>query len=317
MRSNIINDFNKTVRYSLFAVGIATTIALIAVMSVFAVRQSTARAATAPVNLGTAAAFAVLAGTTVTNTGPTVVTGDLGVSPGSAVTGFPPGVVIGTIHAADATAAQAQLDLTAAYNDAAGRTPTGALPAAIGGLTFTPGVYNAAAAVGLTGTVTLDAQGDPNAVFIFQVGSALTTASGSVVNLINGARSCNVFWQIGSSATLGTGSSFAGNILALTSITVTTGVTVDGRTLARNGAVTLDTDTITRSPDCAPGPTPSPTNTANVANNEDEDQQAFSHQDNGTNVNLNQNSDGHTSDITSSYDRLARLPLGRTHAFIR
>ncbi|WP_221640009.1 ice-binding family protein [Actinoallomurus bryophytorum] len=268
-------------------------------------------------NLGTAAAFAVLAGTTVTNTGPTVVTGDLGVSPGSAVTGFPPGVVIGTIHAADATAAQAQLDLTAAYNDAAGRTPTGALPAAIGGLTFTPGVYNAAAAVGLTGTVTLDAQGDPNAVFIFQVGSALTTASGSVVNLINGARSCNVFWQIGSSATLGTGSSFAGNILALTSITVTTGVTVDGRTLARNGAVTLDTDTITRSPDCAPGPTPSPTNTANVANNEDEDQQAFSHQDNGTNVNLNQNSDGHTSDITSSYDRLARLPLGRTHAFIR
>jgi Ice-binding-like len=312
----MIHDFKKSVRYSLFAVGIAATIALIAVMSVFAVRQSTAHAQEAPVDLGTAAAFAVLAGTTVTNTGPTVVTGDLGVSPGSAVTGFPPGVVIGTIHAADATAAQAQLDLTAAYNDAATRTPTGALPAAIGGLTFTPGVYNAPAAVGLTGTVTLDGQGDPNAVFIFQVGSALTTASGSVVNLINGARACNVFWQIGSSATLGTGSSFAGNILALTSITVTTGVTVDGRTLARNGAVTLDTDAITRPADCAVGPTPNPTDTANIANN-DEDQQAVSHQDNGTNVNLNQNSDGHSRDISSSYNRLARLPLGRPHAFIR
>jgi Ice-binding-like len=318
MRSKIIHDFNRTVRYSLFAVGISATIALIAVMSVFAVRQSTAQAQEAPVDLGRATTFAVLGGQTVTNTGPTVVTGDLGVSPGSSVTGFPPGVVNGTIHAADATAAGAQVDLTAAYIDAATRTPTGPLPAAIGGLTFTPGVYNAAAAVGLTGTVTLDAQGDPNAVFIFQIGSALTTASGSVVNLINGARSCNVFWQIGSSATLGTGSSFAGNILALTSITVTTGVTVDGRTLARNGAVTLDTDTITRSPDCAvgPTPTPTPTPTANIAN-DDEDTQAVSHQDNGTNVNLNQDSDGHSTDVSSSYNRLARLPLGRPHAFIR
>jgi hypothetical protein len=320
MRSNIVHDFRGSVRYSLFAVGIAATVALIAVMSVFVIRQSTARAQTAPVNLGTAANFAVLAGATVTNTGPTVVNGDLGVSPGSAVTGFPPGVVNGTIHAADATAAQAQLDLTAAYNAAATRTPTGVLPAAIGGLTFTPGVYRAAAAVGLTGTVTLDGQGDPNAVFIFQIGSALTTASGSVVNLINGARSCNVFWQIGSSATLGTGSSFAGNILALTSITVTTGVTVDGRTLARNGAVTLDTNVITRSPDCAIGLTPNPTATAtatsNIANN-DEDPRAFSHQDNGTHVNLDQNSDGHSTDVSSSSDRLARLPLGRPHAFIR
>ena len=192
----------------------------------------------------------------------TVVNGDLGVSPGSAVTGFPPGVVNGTIHAADATAAGAQVDLTAAYIDAATRTPTGALPPAIGGLTFTEGVYNAPAAVGLTGTVTLDAQGDPNAVFIFQIGSALTTASGSTVDLINGANPCNVFWQIGSSATLGTGSTFAGNILALTSITVTTGVTVNGRALARNGAVTLDSNLINRPADCAVGPTPPITPTA-------------------------------------------------------
>jgi hypothetical protein len=274
--------------------------------------------------LGTAADFAVLAGTTVTNTGPTVVNGDLGVSPGSAVTGFPPGVVNGTIHAADATAAQAQLDLTAAYNDAASRTPTGPLPAAIGGLTFTPGVYNAPAAVGLTGTVTLDAQGDPNAVFIFQIGSALTTASGSVVNLINGAQACNVFWQVGSSATLGTGSTFAGNILALTSITVTTGTTVDGRTLARNGAVTLDTNTITRPAACAVAPTVSPTASPTVsptaiptAHHADNDEQAISHQDNGNDVDYDQNSDSHSTDVTSSHDRRSGLPLPRSHAFIR
>ena len=291
-------------------------------MSVFAVRQSTAHAQTPTVNLGRADPFAVLGGQTVTNTGPTVVNGDLGVSPGSAVTGFPPGVVNGTIHAADATAAGAQVDLTAAYIDAATRTPTGGLPAAIGGLTFTEGVYNAPAAVGLTGTVTLDAEGDPNAVFIFQIGSALTTASGSVVNLINGANPCNVFWQIGSSATLGTGSTFAGNILALTSITVTTGVTLNGRALARNGATTLDSDLINRPANCAVGPvppfppTPTATSTANRADN-DEEPRAFSHQDNGTNLNLDKNDDHHSRSITRSFDRHANVPLGRPQAFIR
>jgi Ice-binding-like len=283
-------------------------------MSAFAIRQSTARAQTATVDLGRAAPFGVLAGTTVTNTGPTVVNGDLGVSPGTAVTGFPPGVVNGTIHAGDATAAGAQVDLTAAYTDAATRTPTGPLPAAIGGLTFTPGVYNAPAAVGLTGTVTLDAQGDPNAVFIFQIGSALTTASGSVVNLINGANPCNVFWQIGSSATLGTGSAFAGNILALTSITVTTGVTLNGRALARNGAVTLDTDLI-NTPDCvSPTPTPTPTATVtrrvNRANNNG-NQQAVAHQDNGQDLNLNQHDDHDSSSVIRSYDRHANVPFIR------
>ncbi|MER5647340.1 ice-binding family protein [Streptosporangium sp. NPDC002524] len=204
-----------------------------------------ANAATPP-PLGTAANFAVLAGTTVTNTGPSVITGDLGVSPGTAVTGFPPGVVVGTIHSADAVAAQAQVDLTGAYNNAAGQAVTATIPTELGGTVRTPGVYDSAAGTfGITGQLTLDGQGDPNAVFIFKTASTLITASASSVNLINGAQACNVFWQVGSSATLGTGSSFAGNILALTSITATTGVNVNGRLLARNGAVTLDTNLVT------------------------------------------------------------------------
>ncbi len=217
-----------------------------------------ARAAQAPVDLGTAGSFAVLAGTTVTNTGPSTVNGDLGVSPGTAVTGFPPGTVNGAIHSADAVAAQAQSDLTTAYNDAAGRGPATAESADLGGQTLTPGVYASTANPNLTGTVTLDAQGDPNAVFVFQMASTLITASGSNVALVNGAQACNVFWQVGSSATLGTNSTFRGTILALTSITATTGATIDGRLLARDGAVTLDTNTITR-PVCS---TPTATATA-------------------------------------------------------
>jgi hypothetical protein len=219
-------------------------------MAVLAVTQSTARAAQAqaqaPVSLGAADPFSVLAGTTVTNTGPSVIGMDLGVSPGTAVTGIGPGagVVQGTVHAGDAVAAQAQVALTAAYNDAAGRTPSTTVTGDLGGQTLTPGVYNSASSLGLTGTLTLDGQGDPNAVFIIQMGSTLTTASASVVNLSNGAQACNVFWQVGSSATLGTDSTFRGNILALTSITVTTDVRITGRALARNGAVTLDTNDI-------------------------------------------------------------------------
>jgi hypothetical protein len=170
-------------------------------------------------------------------------------------------VINGTIHSADAAAAAAQAALTAAYNDAAGRTPFTPIPADIGGLTLGPGVYRAPVSLGITGTVTLDGGGDPNAVFIFQIPSTLTTASASVVRLINGAQACNVFWQVGSSATLGTGSTFAGNILALTSITVTTGTTIAGRALARGGAVTLDTNAITRPDQCLVGPTPTPTPT--------------------------------------------------------
>jgi hypothetical protein len=211
--------------------------------------QGSALAATAP-PLGTADSFAVLAGTTVTNTNtPTVVNGDLGLSPGTSVTGFPPGTVTGSQDINDPAAATAQTDLTAAYNNAAGQPPTTSGLSGIGNQTLTPGVYNAASALLVNGTLTLDAQGDANAVFIFQVGSALTTASGSTIALVNGAQACNIFWQVGSSATLGTGSTFAGSVLALTSITVTTGDTVDGRVLASNGAVTLDDDAIT-APTC-------------------------------------------------------------------
>ncbi len=205
-----------------------------------------AQAAQPPVGLGTASSFAVLAGSAVTNTGPSVLTGDLGVSPGTAITGFPAGQVNGTMHSADAVAGQAKADLTTAYNDAAGRTPATAIAGDIGGLTLTPGVYKSTSSVLLTGDVILNAGGDPNAVFIFQIGSTLTTATGSRVQLINGANACNVFWQIGSSATIGTTTAFRGTMLALTSITATTTATIDGRLLARNGAVTLDTNTITR-----------------------------------------------------------------------
>jgi hypothetical protein len=217
--------------------------------------------ASAQVNLGTAQNFAVLGGSTVTNTGPTVITGNVGVSPGSSVTGFPPGVVIGgSIHAADAVAAQAQAALTAAYNAAAG-TPcnidlTGQN---LGGLTLTPGVYCFSSSASLTGTLILDFQGNPNAAFLFKIGSTLVTASGSSVIPINsGATGCppNVNWQVGSSATLGTGSSLLGNILALTSITLTTGAGLNGRALARNGAVTLDTNTVAS---CAAAGSPVPT----------------------------------------------------------
>ena len=203
----------------------------------------------APVSLGTAASFAVLAGSAITNTGPTAITGSIGLSPGTSVTGFPTAPTNGTVNAADAVAAQAKSDLAGAYGDAAGRATTATIPVELGGTTRTPGVYDSAAGTfELTGTVTLDAKGDPNAVFIFKAASTLVTASASRVNLVNGARAANVFWQVGSSATLGTYSILRGNVLALTSITVTTGATVDGRMLARNGAVTLDSDVITRTP---------------------------------------------------------------------
>ena len=233
-------------------------LAAIASLLALALLAGTALAAQPPVGLGTAGSYAVLAGQTVTNTGPSTINGDLGVTPGAAITGFPPGTVNGTVHAADAVALQAQSDLTTAYNDAAGRTPPAAVPADLGGLTLTGGVYKSASALQLTGALTLDAQGDPNTVFIFQAASTLITASASHVNLINGAQPCNVFWQVGSSATLGTSSVFVGNIMALTSISMNNAVTVQGRALARNGSVTMINDTLTAGR-CAPGTTGSGT----------------------------------------------------------
>ncbi len=191
--------------------------------------------------------FSVLAGSGVTNTGASSIAGDIGSFPTLAITGLASLTVGGTNHAADAVTQQAKADLVTAYNTAAGAGSTSTIAADLGGRTLVPGVYTAASSIGLTGVLTLDARGNPNAVFVFQAGSTLTTASASRIDLINGAQSCNVYWQVGSSATLGTGSTFRGSIIALTSITVTTGVAIDGRVLARNGAVTLDSDTITSS----------------------------------------------------------------------
>jgi len=218
------------------------------------------------VGLGTATSFAVLAGAGITNTGPTTINGDVGSFPTTTQTGFSSVTITGTNHAGDAVTQGAKTDLTTAYNTAAGSGPTIPVAANLGGQTLVAGVYNSASSLALTGALTLS--GTASDVWIFQAGSTLTTATGSSVVLTGGAQSCNVFWQVGSSATIGTGSAFKGTIIALTSITVTTGATIDGRALARNGAVTLDTNTITRSTCAAAAtatPTPAPTATPTPA----------------------------------------------------
>ena len=245
----------KTFRNYLPRVGPGLLFAVLIMVASF----HAALAQTAP-SLGSAQSFAVLGGQTVTNTGPTIITGDLGVSPGTAVTGFPPGTVVGgTIHAADQVAAQAQADTTQAYNVLAGEAcgTTYGVPKDIVGLTLVPGVYCFASSAGLTGALTLDARGDTSAVWVFEIGSTLITGSNASVTLINGAQQCNVFWQVGSSATLGTGTQFVGNILALTSISLTTNATLSGRALARNGAVTMDSNTVSV-PACGGPPSHTP-----------------------------------------------------------
>jgi len=196
--------------------------------------------------LGSAANFAVLAGSTVTSTGLTVISGDLGLSPGTAVTGFPPGIVNGALHTGDPTAAVAEADLTNAVNVANALTLPILLAGDLGGRTLVPGLYKSTSSLAVTGALTLDAQGDPNAVWVFQIASTLTTLTGSQIILTGGAQAANVFWVVGSSATLGTTSVFKGTIMAYASITITTGATLDGRALARTGAVTLDSNIITK-----------------------------------------------------------------------
>ena len=197
-------------------------------------------AAQPTVNLGTTSTFAVLAGSTITNTGTTTINGgvggDVGLYPGTVFSGKASATVSGAVHLADAVAIAAKNDLVTAYDDAAGRTPVTRIPSELGGTTLKPGTYDSAdGTFQITGTLTLDAQGDPDGVFVFKTASTLITASGSTVNLINSTRFCRTFWKVGSSATLGTNSHFAGHIFALASITANTGATVQGQLLARNG----------------------------------------------------------------------------------
>lgn len=199
------------------------------------------------VTLSNASGIAVLAGSAVTNTGATNITGDLGLSPGTSVGGFPPGILKGMLRINDAIATQAKLDLTAAYNDAAGRTSTDivTLSGNIGGLTLTPGLYKSTSSLAISsGDLTFDAKGNPDAVFIIQIASSLTTTSGRQVFLTGGALASHIYWQVGSSATFGTTSVFKGTVMAMQSITLNTGATLDGKALARTGGVTMAGNTI-------------------------------------------------------------------------
>jgi hypothetical protein len=219
-----------------------------------------AAAQAAPVNLATVNPFVVLGGTTVTNTNASVLNGDLGVAPGTALTGFDVAVVNGATHENDGVAKTAQADLTTAYNVAAEQPVSGGNDLSntdLGERTLTPGAYGFTSSAQLTGALTLDAKGDPNAQFVFEIAEGLTTAPASSVVLVNGASPCNVFWQVGSSATLDTTTVFQGNLMALTSISLNNGASVIGRVLARNGQVSLINNVLTR-PLCATGSTTPP-----------------------------------------------------------
>lgn len=253
------------------------------VVSVFILGLTGQALAATVVNLGTAASFAVLAGTAVTNVPTSAITGDVGLSPasGSNYSGLTAAEVTGTIYAVDgsgpagsvnnpALLTTAKNDLTTAYVSAAGQTPTTTFVAGdnqLGGQTLTAGVYAfghaSTANITAASPLTLNGQGDSNAVFVFQASSDLVTASASVVRLVNGAQACNVFWQVTSSVTLGTGSTFVGTIMTLTSASITSSANVQGRVLARNAAVTLNSDIITR-PTCAAGTTSGTTTTSST-----------------------------------------------------
>ena len=239
-----------------------TIVATVSV-GVFGALSGTAQAAATTVPLGTAGSFAVLAGTGITNTGATTINGDIGTYPTTTITGLGTITQTGNNHAGDAVTQGAKTDLLTAYGKAAGEGPPASVSTDLGGKTLTAGVYKAATSMGLTGALTLDAAGNPDAVFVFQAGSTLTTASSSSVVLLHGAQACHVFWQVGSSATLGTATQFRGNLLAHDSITLNTGATVEGRVLASGAKVTLQNNTITV-PACLPPsitPTPTPPST--------------------------------------------------------
>jgi len=248
--------FLRPTLFALTGIGLAASLA---VMSTSA--ASAATVLDGPVDLGTAATYGVLGASAVTNTGPTVVDGDLGVSPGTSITGFgaaPDGVVNGTVHQTDAAAAQAQRDTTTAYDVAASLTPAQTGLTELDGLSLSPGVYSGGA-LSLADTGSLTLAGSADSVWVFQAASTLTIGSATRITITGGASSCNVFWQVGSSATIGTGAQFRGTVLAQQSVTATTGATVVGRLLARTGAVTLDTNTITAPTGCPTPGTPSQT----------------------------------------------------------
>ncbi|MCJ1390915.1 hypothetical protein MMC18_003776 [Xylographa bjoerkii] len=212
----------------------------------------------AQVSLGSAAPFAILAASAITSTGPTVITGEMGIYPDTAtsITGFPPGHS-GTIHGADAVALAAHNDAMTAYTELAALTPTTVLTGKdLGGMTLTAGVYNFASSGGLTGALTLDGKNNASSLFVFQFGSTITTATAASVVLINGAQACNVFWQVGSSATLGTGTKFVGTIIAEASITANSGVSNQGGLFALTAAVTMIDDAITAPGTCSAGASP-------------------------------------------------------------
>ncbi len=226
-----------------------TSAAALAVLFLGGPLSGSAQAAATVPPLGTATAFSVLAGSTVTNTGPTTISRSVGLHPGTSITGSDTMVVGGTFHVADPVALAAKDELTAAYNDAAGQTSPNVVDDELGGESLVGGVYNHPTAMALTGKLTLDGGNGDNSpsdsVWVFQAGSTLTTASASSVVLINGANPCNVFWQVGSSATLGATTSFVGTIMADQSITMNTGATLQGRALARVAAVNLHNNVIT------------------------------------------------------------------------
>lgn len=227
---------------------VASIVALVMLM------VTSALAAEATILLGTADPFAVLAGETITNTGSTTITGNVGLDPGTATPGFGTVTLVGssTLEVDNAVAESAKSALVTAYDDAAGRGPATEIGTELGGQVLPGGVYDSAdGTFQITGALTLDGQNDPDTVWVFQTESSLITAPASSVLLINGAQACNVFWQVGSSATLDTTTTFVGTIMALTSVSLNTGATVQGRVLARDGEVTLDTNTITRA-ECLP-----------------------------------------------------------------
>lgn len=247
-------------------ISLLLALSLVVVMAVLTIGMA---AQQPTVNLGTTADYAVLAGSTITNTGTTTISGsvggNVGLFPGTDFSGRADVSVSGAVHVADDAANKAKNDLVVAFDDAAGRKPVTRISTELGGTTLTPGTYDSDdGTFQITGTLTLDAQGDPDGVFVFKMASTLITASSSNIKLINSARFCRTFWKVGSSATLGTNSHFVGHIFALTSIAAKTGATVQGQLLARNGAVTLDNNTITNGICAAAATTSSPSTTTST-----------------------------------------------------